>query len=85
MSVIEDPLFLTSIGGILVATIGLILRYCYRIKCEDITICCGLMTIHRNIDDEMAVDLQTPSPSARRGGSLNNTSQMNMMPPRNVV
>lgn len=82
-SIVEEltsPFFLSTAAATLVGVIGLILRYCYKIKCEDTTLCCNLIAFHRNVNDELRVDLQqmqmTENPNPRRRSSLMNASQL---------
>ena len=38
------------------ASIGLCIRYAFKSKCEDVTLCCGLIKIHRNTADEVRAE-----------------------------
>jgi len=53
-----DAMFFLSVGGVLIGIIGLCFRYGYRMKCEDLTFCCGLLTIKRNAQLEQIIDAQ---------------------------
>ena len=46
-------------GGFLLTLAGL----CYRSKCEDVNLCCGLIKFSRNINVEMREDLKFGLPS----------------------
>ena len=36
--------------------LGLSIRYCFKSKCEDVSLCFGLIKIHRNTDDEVKAE-----------------------------
>jgi len=36
--------------------LGVSIRYCFRSKCEDVSLCFGLIKIHRNTDDEVKAE-----------------------------
>lgn len=38
------------------ASVGLCIRYAFKSKCEDVTLCCGLIKIHRNTADEVRAE-----------------------------
>jgi hypothetical protein len=46
-------------GGFLITIAGL----CYRSKCEDVNLCCGLIKFRRNIAVEMKEDLKFGLPN----------------------
>jgi len=50
----ENDAFFLSLATMGFAFLSLIIRYCYKSKCEDIKI--GCIKIHRNVDDEMKGD-----------------------------
>lgn len=47
---------------------GTCVRFCYKSKCEDISLCCDCVKIHRNVEDEERIDeieaqrSESPSP-----------------------
>ena len=47
-------------GGGFVLTLA---SLCYRSKCEDVNLCCGLVSFKRNINVEMKEDLKFGLPS----------------------
>jgi hypothetical protein len=84
-SLSENALFLTTSAGLVAGIIGLVLRYCYKIKCMEISLCCGLIVFKRNIEEEMKIDLQLNQPSTKsnqpnaiRRVSTGTTSQFNL-------
>lgn len=62
------PYFVMGVGGLLFATIGLVVRYAYKSKCVKVSICC--ISFERNTHDEVREDLEAirhgmnPAPSA---------------------
>ena len=46
-------------GGFLLTLAGL----CYRSKCEDVSVCCGMISFKRNIASELKEDLKYGLPS----------------------
>ena len=48
------------------AILGLAIRYSFKSKCEDVSLCCGFIKIHRNTEDEVKaeeMELQHPKPN----------------------
>jgi len=52
MSDTFDGVFFISLSTIMLTGCGIILRYCLKSKCENFSLCCGLLTIHRRTDQE---------------------------------
>ncbi len=49
--------------------LGLSIRYCFKSKCQDVSLCFGLIKIHRNTDDEVraeTVELQHQPPQTEK-------------------
>jgi hypothetical protein len=61
-------IFFISIATLLTGVCGLILKQCYRTKCQNIKLCFGCIDVVRDIDTEQALDLQ----HLRRGNSSSN-------------
>lgn len=36
--------------------LGLSIRYCFKSKCEDVSLCFGIIKIHRNTEDEVKAE-----------------------------
>jgi hypothetical protein len=45
-----NEVFLLSVVTIASGIIGLCIRYVFKCKCNEIALCCGLITIHRDIE-----------------------------------
>jgi len=53
----EDAIIIT-LATIASAVIGLIIRYSFRSKCEDVNFCWGFLKFHRDIRSEKEVTTQ---------------------------
>ena len=51
-----NGVWLLTAGGMLFGFLGLILRYAYKTKCDNIDICWGLVKIHRDIQTEATIE-----------------------------
>jgi hypothetical protein len=51
-----NGIWLLTAGGMLFGFLGLILRYAYKTKCDNIDICWGLVKIHRDIQTEATIE-----------------------------
>jgi len=51
-----DSIFFISLATLLVGSFGLSIKYCMRSKCDDVSLCCGLMKIHRNVELEAHIE-----------------------------
>ena len=50
----EDAIIIT-LGAMCSALIGLIIRYSYRSKCEDVNFCWGFLKFHRDVKSEKEI------------------------------
>lgn len=65
-----DAVFFVSIATLICGVIGLIIKICLKMKCETVSLCCGLIQVQRRVDLEVeeeitALELQggsTPQP-----------------------
>ena len=53
-----DSAFWLTMGGMIIGLVGMVLRSCYQSKCEDVRLCFGMVTVHRNIIAEEDIDIQ---------------------------
>jgi hypothetical protein len=51
-----NGVWLLTAGGMLFGFLGVILRYAYKTKCDNIDICWGLVKIHRDIRTEADIE-----------------------------
>lgn len=50
---IFDDTFWLTLAGIVVGVIGVLIRYCFLSKCDNVSICCDLIKVHRAVDLEL--------------------------------
>ena len=48
----DDGVTILAIITILIAAFSMVTKLCYKSKCSDITCCCGLLNIKRNVEIE---------------------------------
>ena len=48
-----NSVFWLSLGTMILGSFAVCLRYTYQSKCEDITLCYGLIRVHRNVEAEI--------------------------------
>ena len=51
---IFDDTFWLTLAGIVVGVLGVLIRYCFLSKCDNVSICCDLIKVHREVDLEMS-------------------------------
>lgn len=49
--------FWISIATILIGFFGLAIRHCLKSKCENFSLCCGMVSIQRRVDLEVEEEL----------------------------
>jgi len=55
---IYDGVFFITISTLLFGCIGLSIKYCLRSKCDNINLCFGLITVHRNVELEVQEEMK---------------------------
>ena len=45
-----DAVFFLTIGSLVFGCFGLVIRYALKSKCDNVNLCFGLITIHRNVE-----------------------------------
>lgn len=53
-----DGVFFLSLATILASSLAVGIRFCLKSKCEDFSLCYGLLKIERRVDLETQVDLR---------------------------
>lgn len=53
-----NGVFFLSLATILSGSFGLALRYMLKSKCEDFSLCCGLLSVKRRVDLETTIDMK---------------------------
>jgi hypothetical protein len=50
--------FWITIATLLTGSLALCVRYCLKSKCDRVNICCGMISIHRDVELELS-DIET--------------------------
>lgn len=53
-----DSVFFISIGTLLVGAVGVALKVCVKSRCEHLSVCFGLIKIHRRVDLEAQEEMK---------------------------
>lgn len=53
-----DSTFFITLATLLVGAFGLSVKYCLRSRCENINVCYGLLSVHRNVDLESREEMK---------------------------
>ena len=51
-----NDIFFISIGTTVFMFLGVLVKYGFRSKCDNVEICCGLLKIHRRVELESSSD-----------------------------
>jgi hypothetical protein len=57
----ESEMWMMTVGGLLIAFLGLCCKYCYKIKIADCNLCFGVISLRRNIEEEVKADEENQS------------------------
>ncbi len=55
--------------------LGLSIRYCFKSKCEDVSLCFGLIKIHRNTEDEVQAEQMELQHQPAKQESMRNVNE----------
>jgi hypothetical protein len=50
---IFDDTFWLTLAGIIVGVLGILIRYCFLSKCDNVSICFGILKVHRAVELEL--------------------------------
>jgi len=50
---IFDDTFWLTLSGIIVGVLGVLIRYCFLSKCDNVSVCYGILKIHRAVELEL--------------------------------
>ena len=53
-----DAVFFLTIGSLVCGGFALVIRYCLKSKCDNINLCFGLITVHRNVELEAEEEMK---------------------------
>ena len=54
----DDGITVIAIITIIIGAFSMVIKLCYKSKCSDITCCCGLLNIKRNVEIEIENDTE---------------------------
>jgi hypothetical protein len=66
----EDAVFWTGIATMTFAFLGLIIKSCLTSKCDNVNICCGMIQIHRAVELEKELELETIKPEETKDNTV---------------
>lgn len=67
-----NPTILYSIVTVSAGVVVLAIKSCFKSKCSNVSICCGLIKIERDIDGEIEEDKIETKRSTNRSDSIQN-------------
>lgn len=70
-----DGVFFLSLATILAGAIGVSFRYCFKSKCENFSICFGLLSVDRRVDLETTLDMRALELGIKEDDETHNTAE----------
>lgn len=67
-----DATFFITITTIITGFLGLTIRFCLKSKCEDISVCFGLLNIKRRVDLETDIEMNNDNVNNEKKSDLDN-------------
>lgn len=64
-----DAVFWITLCTILCGSLGLAMKLCMKSKCENLSLCCGLVEVHRNVELELASEIAAAGTNNGSNGS----------------
>jgi hypothetical protein len=72
-----DSTLIYGLATLGTGVLGLSIRYCFKSKCEDVSLCFGFVKIHRNTEDEVkAEEIELQNPSLNKQESIGNLNSV---------
>jgi len=72
-----DSTLIYGLATLGTGVLGLSIRYCFKSKCEDVSLCFGFVKIHRNTEDEVkAEEIELQNPSLNKQESMGNLNSV---------
>jgi hypothetical protein len=53
-----NAVFFVTISTLLFGCCGVLIKYCLKSKCDNIKLCFGLVTVHRNVELEVQEEIK---------------------------
>lgn len=70
-----DGVFFLSLATILAGAAGVAFRYCFKSKCENFSVCYGLLSIDRRVDLETNIDLRALELGIKEDDEISHTAE----------
>lgn len=74
-----DAVFWITLCTILCGSLGLAMKLCMKSKCENLSLCCGLVEVHRNVELELASEIAAAG--TNNGARVSSSSNSNPSTP----
>jgi hypothetical protein len=72
-----DSTLIYGLATLGTGVLGLSIRYCFKSKCEDVSLCFGFIKIHRDTESEVkAEELELQNPSLNKQESSGNLNSI---------
>jgi len=72
-----DSTLIYGLATLGTGVLGLSIRYCFKSKCADVSLCFGFVKIHRNTEDEVkAEEIELQNPSLNKQESIGNMNSV---------
>ena len=53
-----DAVFFLTIGSLVCGGFALVIKHCLKSKCDNVNLCFGMITVHRNVDLETEEEMK---------------------------
>jgi hypothetical protein len=53
-----DAVFFLTIGSLVCGEFALVIKHCLKSKCDNVNLCFGLITVHRNVELETEEEMK---------------------------
>ena len=53
-----DAVFFLTIGSLVCGGFALVIKHCLKSKCDNVNLCFGLITVHRNVELEAEEEMK---------------------------
>jgi len=75
-----DATLIYGLATLGTGVLGLSIRYCFKSKCEDVTLCFGLIKIHRDTQSEVkATELELQHQPPNQQESMRNLNDVSVL------
>jgi hypothetical protein len=53
-----DAVFFVTIGTLLFGCFGVLIKYCLKSRCDNVSLCFGFVTVHRDVKTEEEIEIR---------------------------